>query len=131
MVAEEQLARDVYALAKAKYGDRVFTNINASESNHIAELRIILDRYHVTDPTATAEAGVFANPDLQALYNKLAGQVALSRAQAVQAGITVENTDIADLKTALGMTAPADVKAVLGNLLAGSNRHLAAFQRNA
>lgn len=131
MVQEEQLARDIYALAKAKYGDRIFTNINASETKHMAELRLLLDRYDVTDPTENAKAGVYANADLQALYNKLAAQVAVSRADAIQAGIAVEKADIADLKTALGMSAPADVKTILNNLLAGSNRHLAAFQRNA
>lgn len=131
MVQEEQLARDVYALAKAKYSDRIFVNINRSESQHMAELRIILDRYDVTDPTAKAKAGVYADDDLQALYSKLATQVAVSRDEAIKAGITVETADIADLKTALGMNAPSDVTTVLNNLLAGSSRHLAAFQRNA
>lgn len=55
----------------------------------------------------------------------------MSRDQAVQAGILVEVADIADLKDALTMKAPSDVRTVLGNLLAGSQRHLAAFQRNA
>ena len=39
--------------------------------------------------------------------------------------------DIADLEQALELEAPADVTAVLQNLLAGSERHLAAFERNA
>jgi hypothetical protein len=73
--------------------------------------------------------GKFADADLQALYDKLAGQVAESRDDAIQAGITVEQADIADLREALGLSAPSDVTTVLNNLLAGSNRHLAAFQR--
>ena len=50
--------------------------------------------------------------------------------QAVQVGVEVEVTDIEDLEAALELEAPADVTAVLENLLAGSQRHLAAFQRN-
>ena len=45
-------------------------------------------------------------------------------------GVDVEVKDIADLEEAMELDAPADVTAVLGNLLAGSKRHLAAFQRN-
>lgn len=129
MVQEEKLARDVYALAAAKYGDRIFSNIGRSEAAHMAELRVLLDRYGVTDPTATLAAGQFADRELADLYAELAEQVSQGRAQALAAGVAVEQADIADLQQGLRLDAPADVKAVLGNLLAGSNRHLAAFNR--
>lgn len=131
MVQEEQLARDIYALAKAEYSDRIFVNIGRAESAHMAELRLILDRYDVADPTAKAKAGVYADDGLQALYDSLAAQVAVSRDEAIEAGIAVETADIADLKAALGLSAPSDVTTVLNNLLSGSYRHLSAFQRNA
>jgi hypothetical protein len=131
MVQEEKLARDVYALAIDAYGDRVFVNINRSESNHMAELQVLLDRYDVPDPTANAVSGRFAEDELTAMYAGLADKVGTDRAGAIDAGIAVETADIADLKDALELTAPADVTAVLENLLAGSERHLAAFQRNA
>ncbi len=131
MVQEEQLARDVYALAIDDYGDRVFVNINRSESNHMAELQVLLDRYDVPDPTAKAVAGEFSDDELTGLYAGLADKVGTDRSGAIAAGIAVEKADIADLKDALEMTAPADVTTVLENLLAGSERHLAAFQRNA
>ena len=131
MVQEEQLARDVYALAIDGYGDRVFVNVNRAESNHMAELQVLLDRYDVADPAAAAGAGEFADDELTGMFASLAAQVGTDRAGAVDAGIAVETADIADLKDALELTAPADVTAVLENLLAGSERHLAAFQRNA
>ena len=131
MVQEEKLARDVYALAIDEYGDRVFTNINRAESNHMAELQVLLDRYDVADPTANAAPGEYAEDELTGMYADLAAQVSSDRAGAVDAGIAVETADIADLKDALELAAPADVTAVLENLLAGSERHLAAFQRNA
>lgn len=131
MVQEEQLARDIYALAASKYPDRVFTNINRAESTHMAQLRVLLDRYDLADPTAGVKAGVYADKDLQTFFDRLAAQVRTSRDAAVQAGIQVESADIADLKRAQTLSAPSDVRAVLANLLAGSGRHLAAFQRNA
>jgi hypothetical protein len=131
MVQGEKLARDVYALAIDEYGDRVFVNINRSESNHMAELQVLLDRYDVADPTAKAVPGRFAEDELTGMYAGLADKVRTDRAGAIDAGIAVETADIADLKDALELTAPADVTAVLENLLAGSERHLAAFQRNA
>lgn len=129
LVAEEKLARDVYKLAASLYGDRVFTNISSSESKHMAEVQLLLTRYQVEDPTRGDAAGKFDNPDLQALYNKLAAQVKEGRTQAYQAGVTIEETDIADLDKALAVSAPADVTTILNNLRAGSQRHLAAFQR--
>ena len=65
------------------------------------------------------------------MYADLAEQVGTDRAAAIDAGVAVETADIADLKDALELAAPSDVTAVLENLLAGSERHLAAFQRNA
>ena len=131
MVEEEKLARDVYELAKEAWPDaRVFANINRSESTHMSEVQVLLERYGVDDPTKGNPAGVFEDDGLQALYNDLADRVGASREAAAQVGVDVEVKDIADLEEAMELDAPADVTAVLGNLLAGSERHLAAFQRN-
>jgi hypothetical protein len=131
MVEEEKLAHDVYALAMGAHPDaRVFANINRSESTHMSEVQVLLDRYSVKDPTKGNEPGEFEDESLQALYNELAERVDDSREAAAQVGVDIEVKDIADLKEAMTLDAPADVTAVLGNLLAGSERHLAAFQRN-
>ena len=131
MVQEEKLARDVYTLAMGEYPDaRVFSNISRAESTHMSEVQVLLERYDVADPTKDLAPGVFVENSLKALYDSLADQVETGWAQAVQAGVAVEVTDIEDLEAALELEAPADVTAVLENLLAGSQRHLAAFQRN-
>lgn len=131
MVEEEKLARDVYALAMAAWPDaRVFSNINRAESTHMSEVQVLLDRYGVADPTEGNGPGVFEDNSLQALYKDLATSVDDSRQAAAQVGVEIEVKDIADLKDAMELKAPADVTAVLGNLLAGSERHLAAFLRN-
>lgn len=131
MVEEEKLARDIYALAMDEWPDaRVFANINRAESTHMSEVQVLLERYSVDDPTEGKGPGVFEDDSLQALYDALATRVDDSRAEAAQVGVDIEVKDIADLKDAMELTAPADVTAVLGNLLAGSERHLIAFQRN-
>ena len=131
MVQEEQLARDVYALAINEHGDRVFVNINRAESHHMTEVQALLDRYGIDDPTETKGAGSFTDTELTGMYADLAGQVETDRAGAIAAGIAVEKADIADLEDALKLEAPAYVTVVLQNRLAGSERHLAAFERNA
>ena len=50
-------------------------------------------------------------------------------ADAAQAGITVEQTDITDLEQMLAATDAEDVQLVLTSLLDGSRHHLAAFER--
>ena len=72
--------------------------------------------------------GVFTDPALQSLYDELIAKGSQSLADAVQVGITIEQTDIADLSKTIA-TAPADVVIVLERLLAGSQNHLAAFER--
>jgi hypothetical protein len=61
---------------------------------------------------------------------ELVAQGLASREGAIQAGITIEQTDIADLNARVS-TAPADVERVLESLLRGSENHLAAFERQA
>jgi hypothetical protein len=130
LVEEEKLAGDVYALGESLYSARVFSNIARAEDAHTEEVRVLLDRYGVVDPTLGAAPGQFTDPDLQALYDTLAAQVRSSWADAVAAGIMIEQADIADLEQLLGAEGlPTDVRVVAGNLLAGSQRHLAAFQR--
>ena len=129
LVEEEKLAGDIYDLAQSLYGDRVFANISRAEDNHADQVRLLLDRYDVNDPSATREAGEFRDRDLQRLYDRLAARVMKSRDKAVKAAILIERTDIADLKKLLRNDLPADVEQVAENLLAGSQRHLVAFRR--
>ncbi len=120
----------MYDLAAAHQDLRAFTNIGLAEDRHLASVQVLLERYGLDDPTEGAAAGEFNHPTLQALYDQLAAQVVTDRASAVAAGVLIEQTDIADLEELLAnVDLPADVTAVAGDLLAGSQRHLAAFQR--
>ncbi|TFC84234.1 DUF2202 domain-containing protein [Cryobacterium cheniae] len=127
MAEEEKLAQDLYAAFDAQYDAMVFTRIAKSESRHLDAVRTLLERYELTDPTVGLEAGEFVSDDTQALYDTLLADGSVSQDAAMEAGRTVEETDIADLTTATaGVTAP-DVLKVYERLLAASEKHLAAF----
>ena len=126
MAEEEKLAHDLYVVFGDKYGTP-FSRITNAETRHLAEVRIVLKRYAITDPTAGKAAGTFTTASTQQLYNKLLAQGTASVAGASTAARTVESTDITDLKAAAtGVTAP-DATQVYKNLLAASQRHLVAF----
>ena len=127
MAEEEKLAHDLYLAFDDKYGTTVFTRIPNAETRHLAELRVLLKRYAVADPTAAQSAGAFSTASAQQQYTKLLSQGTASVDAAYAAARTVETVDITDLKAATaGVTAP-DVLQVYKNLLAGSQRHLVAF----
>jgi hypothetical protein len=129
LIEEEKLAHDVYVALGNLWGARVFENIAASERTHEDAVADLLPVYGVEDPRAP-EPGVFTDPGLQALYDDLVEAGSHSREDAIQVGITIEQTDIADLGAAL-TGAPEDVALVLERLLAASENHLAAFERQA
>ena len=129
MVEEEKLARDVYATLYTKTGLNQFKNINKAEQTHMDLLRGLLKTYGIKDPTIGKAVGKFNNVALTALYKKLITDGSVSLVAALNAGIAVEEKDIADIKKILKVKQPDDVKYVLDRLLAGSYNHLAAFTR--
>lgn len=127
MREEEKLAHDVYALLYSKWGLPVFDNIAASEQQHTEAVRTLLSRYGVSDPSAGKAAGVFTNPELQALYDQLVAQGTVSVAAALKTGALIEEVDILDLQKRMTQTTKADIVRVYTNLLSGSENHLRAF----
>ncbi len=129
IIEEEKLARDVCVAMDEVWDARVFANISRAEMQHAALMAELLEAYGLKDPRSDEE-GVFVDSALQALYDDLVESGTESWEAAVQAGITVERTDITDLIETLAR-APDDVRVVLERLLAGSERHLEAFERQA
>ena len=129
LAEEETLAHDLYAAFAGKYSTPVFTRIANAETQHLTELRILLDRYAITDPTAGHVVGTFTNADTQKLYNELLAHGSASLVDAYAAARTVESTDIADLTAAKAEVTAPDALQVYTNLLTASQRHLVAFSR--
>jgi hypothetical protein len=128
MAQEEKLAHDLYTAFAAKYDAVIFDRIAAAETQHLTAVRTLLTRYGITDPTAGKPAGQFSDPTVQATYDTLLAQGNTNQQAALQTGVTVEQTDIADLTKALnGLTAP-DVTQLYTHLKTASQHHLTAFQ---
>jgi len=128
MYQEEKVARDVYIYLGDLYPDEnTFAYIQLSEQRHIDVVEKLCIKYDV-DISAVDETdiGTFILPELQDLYDTLIVQGAPSLLEALQVGVLIEETDIADLEeAAVGM--PSDVVKVFGNIKEGSINHLEAF----
>jgi hypothetical protein len=127
MREEEMLAHDVYLTLGAEWRLAIFTNISSAEQSHTDAVKMLVDRYALTDPAAGHQAGVFADRDLQSLYRTLIDQGAQSLVAALTVGATVEDLDIADLEAR--STATPDIALVYANLERGSRNHLRAFTK--
>jgi len=125
MREEEKLARDVYNALYAVWGQQTFSNIASSEQMHMDEIKVLLDRYGLSDPAL--DAGKFTNPELQALYDQLVAQGSASLADALKVGAAIEEIDIRDLQTRMSQTDNADIQQAYTNLMNGSYSHLKAF----
>lgn len=124
---EEKLARDLYSAFYALWDSDIFLNIATSEQRHMDAVLNLLTLYGISDPAAGQPAGQFTDAALQNLYDDLLDQGSGSEIAALEAGIFVEETDIADLETAIAGTDEAAIRRVYGNLLKGSQNHYSAF----
>lgn len=129
LIQEEKLAHDIYVLAASKYGVNVFENISKSETTHQTAIGSLLAGYSLADPTVGLAPGAFLDPSVQKLYDELALRVNSSQQQAVEVGVLIEKTDIADLQKVVNATPGEEVTMVLQRLIAASQRHLQAFER--
>lgn len=130
LIEEEKLAHDVYVTLGELWGAGIFANIAASETSHQSLVAPLLEARGIADPRST-EIGVFTDPDLQALYDDLVARGSTNLAEAIQVGIVIEEKDITDLSATIAAEDESDVVSVLERLLAGSENHLDAFQRQA
>lgn len=126
MREEEKLARDVYVVFYGLYNLPVFDHISKSEDYHSNQVLALINFYGLTDP-ALPDPGMFSNPELQALYNELivAGQDSLMAA--LRVGATIEEVDIIDLQTYIGLTQSDTIKTLYTNLMRASGYHLKAM----
>jgi hypothetical protein len=128
MHEEEKLAHDLYIAFSNDFTVPAFKNITRAEQNHMDAVLAILTSYSIEDRAST-EAGVFNNPDLQALYNTLLVQGKISLVDALKVGALVEETDILDLARVYDMNPGEDLTALTEALMLGSRNHLRAFVR--
>ncbi|MDP3267087.1 MAG: DUF2202 domain-containing protein [Sulfuricurvum sp.] len=130
MYQEEKVARDVYITLGKKYPTATtFSSIQSSEQTHMDTVESLCIKYGVNISNIDeTKVGVFVLPELQALYNTLVIQGAVSLLEAQKVGVAIEKKDIIDILAAeVGM--PSDVVKKFENLRAGSYNHLDAFNK--
>ena len=127
MFDEEKLAHDVYVMLARSSRNRMFVNIAAAESRHMAALQQVAVRYRLSRGAVNNTVGRFANPDVAELYQELVRTGIRSPLDAFKVGAKIEEMDIADLSAAIAVTTHPDVRLVLMNLQRGSRNHLRAF----
>ena len=131
MREEEKLARDVYITLYQKYGIKAFTNISKSEQTHTEAVKLLLEKYSLTDPVQSDVLGFFINQDLQNLYTQLIESGNVSDIEALKVGAAIEEIDILDLVRQLTeIVDNQDIAFVYNNLNNGSENHLMAFVKN-
>ena len=131
MREEEKMARDVYLTMYDKYPLPVFKFIPKSETAHMGAVKVMLDKYELTDPVGDNPIGVFTNADIQTLYDNLVAQGSVSEIEALKVGALIEETDITDLDTHIAkLEENDDILTVYTNLRRGSTHHLKAFVWN-
>jgi hypothetical protein len=126
---EEKLAHDVYVYAYSKYGNRVFDNIAASESQHVNAILNSMENFNVDDPLNGSETpGEFTITALQTLYRDLIARVNQSTSESLIVGLYIEDLDIRDLDQAISETDEPSLIQVYENLKCGSKNHMRSFE---
>ena len=129
MWQEEKLARDVYLTLYEEWHVTVFANISESEQRHMDAIGRLIELYDINVSVMDTTVGAFEDPFFAGLYEEFVDSGTVSLLDALIVGVSIEEQDIADLTEKLAQTTIRNVRRVFENLLAGSERHLAAFQQ--
>jgi hypothetical protein len=127
MLEEEKLARDTYIYLDNLWSINQFANIQNSEQTHMNAVENLLIANNI-DYIILPE-GEFADPNLQAFYNQFIANGAVSSANALQIGATIEDLDIVDLGEYMEVTTNEDLLLVFESLQCGSRNHLRSFHK--
>jgi hypothetical protein len=127
MAEDEKLAHDVYVVLAARTNDSRFTRISTAETRHLTEIRALLARYGIADPSAGKGDGQFASAAVQQQYDDLVARGSASLDAAAAVGRDIENLDLKDLEAARSGVTAQDVLTVYTRMANGSRNHLRAF----
>ncbi|MDD5213014.1 MAG: DUF2202 domain-containing protein [Candidatus Gracilibacteria bacterium] len=117
--SEEKVAHDLYAYFYSLYGTQTFQNIANSESQHMAAVKTLLDRYSLETPK---DYGT-----LQSTFDSLKAEGEKSLQSALEVGLKVEMLDIDDITKTIKSTDNNDFKIVFTNIGGASYNHMRGF----
>lgn len=129
MREEEKLARDVYLTLGQKFPSigQILANIPKSEQKYTDTVKLVLDKYNLTDPITDDTVGVFKDQAFAKLYQDLVAKGSVSEIEALKVGATIEDLDISDLNSDLSQTTNPDIVSAFEKLRNGSYNHLRSF----
>lgn len=128
MREEEKLAHDVYLSLYNLHNLPIFGNISDSEATHAEAVKLLLERYNLTDPVDGMMAGEFATNEMQALYDNWVYQGTPTLVDALTVGALIEELDIYDIERLKeDIMDNDDIELVYENLQKGSRNHLRSF----
>ena len=127
---EERMAFRLYTeLGKVHTHMKPFQNIPRAENRHFNALAEYAKANFPEIEIAGLESE-FQFAATQQLYAAWLEKGKTSRQAAAEVGVELEKLDIADIDHFLAQKPDAELTAILENLKAGSQKHLAAFQRH-
>ncbi|MBK9732491.1 MAG: DUF2202 domain-containing protein [Chitinophagaceae bacterium] len=132
MREEEKMSRDVYLTLNEKWNQKVFANTAESESYHMTQVELLIEKYKLEDPVAVNEdnRGLFSDNDLQVKYVDLVAAGSVSLQASFRTAAKVEEMDILDLRIAIANSTDKEITGTYNYLLHESESHLVAFVRN-
>ncbi|MEJ5997575.1 DUF2202 domain-containing protein [Corynebacterium sp. H130] len=127
MYEEERMAHDLYVALADMWGPQKFSNIARAETRHQNIMGAQLDRIGVARPDGQTP-GEYEFEELNKLYADWLARGGESQQAAFEVGAELERRDIADLQKVKGETDDPQLIGACDKLIAGSERHLAAFE---
>ncbi len=129
MWEEEKMARDIYSLMSQKYQAKIFQNIGASEQKHMDSVKNLLSQVGLSTPVDENQVGLFTNSIIIDMYADLLYRGNQTYQEALQVGLDIEVTDIADLSVRIQNARDPGIIKVYEALRDASYNHKAAFER--
>jgi len=115
-IQDEYLAHGEYDYILKTFGDqKPFSNIIKAEEKHIAELKLIFQKYEIVIPLDLSKDHLIVPTSIK---------------NALETGVQAEIDNIAMYKRFLEQKLPDDVRATFVFLMNGSESHLSAFRKN-
>lgn len=128
-----KLAKDVYATLATSWDDNetqpIFTIISKSEAKDMAKLERIFTKRGLDLPLSEDMNATYDNEALQVAYDAYISKGDLSRIDALEVAVEIEETTITEVEALLEVALPRDVKRGYRKVLRGSTRHLRMFNR--
>lgn len=117
------MAHDLYSQLHEAWGQPRFERFADAGQRHLDALTAQMDRLGIMRAAVMPEPGVYADPEVQALYDAWLDRGSSSEREALAVGIELEERAIAELEGIIARTEDAELAGAFGYLLDGARSH--------